>query len=266
MIRIKHLFVIGLALSLGMTSASGQILNKIKNKASNKAEKALEKKLGLGDDKNSNSSGAPGAPGSSGNSGNNPSNTTGGGLITTPPDVQQNIVDAQNSYKSGKYGEARYAVQQAMLGVEMEIGNKILNSLPESISGLSKDASADKVTSTGFGWVGLTIQREYNDSNDKEFRVMVANNSMMMTAVNMYLSSGGYSQSTGGEQNWKQTKLKGYRAIIEYDEGSGYKLSVPIGQSSLVVFEGVNFASESDMMKAAEAVDVDSIKAELGEQ
>lgn len=266
MIRIKDFFVIGLVLSLGMTSASGQILNKIKNKASQKAEKALEKKLGLGDDKNSNSSGAPGAPGSSGNSGNNPSNTTGGGLVTTPPDVQQNIADAESSFKTGSYGEARYAIQQAMLGVEMEIGNKILNSLPESISGLSKDASADKVTSTGFGWVGLTIQREYNDSNDKEFRVMVANNSMMMTAVNMYLSSGGYSQSTGGEQNWKQTKLKGYRAIIEYDEGSGYKLSVPIGQSSLVVFEGVNFASESDMMKAAEAVDVDSIKAELGEQ
>ncbi|GAB1446965.1 MAG: hypothetical protein KF860_05515 [Cyclobacteriaceae bacterium] len=265
MIRIKHLLIIGLALSLGMMSANGQILNKIKNKASQKAEQALEKKIGLGDDSNSNSSGTSGAPSSSGNNKNSPGNTTGGGLITTPPDVQQNIADAQNSYKSGKYGEARYAVQQAMLGVEMEIGNKILNSLPGSISGLAKDASVDKVTSTGFGWVGLTIEREYNN-NDKVFRVMVANNSMMMTAVNMYLSNGGYSQSTGGEQNWKQTKLKGHRAIIEYDEDSGYKLSVPIGQSSLVVFEGVNFASESDMMKAAEAVDVDSIKAELGEQ
>ncbi len=123
-----------------------------------------------------------------------------------------------------------------------------------------------RVTSTGFGWVGLTIQREYNGNNDKEFRVMVANNSMMMSAVNMYLSSGGYSQSTGGEQNWKQTKLKGHRAIIEYNEGSGYKLSVPLGQSSLIVFEGVNFATEPDMMKAAETVDVDGIKATLGEQ
>ena len=272
MIRAKQIFMAGMVLFLGLVPASGQILNKIKQKASKKAEQVLDKKLGLGDDNSSNSQGTTNAPGSmgntgnTGNSGNNPSNTKGGGLITTPPDVQQNIADAQKSFGSGNYGEARYAVQQAMLGVEMEIGNKILKSLPETISGLPKDASADKVTSTGFGWVGLTIQREYNDGNDKEFRVMVANNSMMMAAVNMYLSSGVYSQTTGGEQNWKQTKLKGYRAIIEYNEGSGYKLSVPLGQSSLVVFEGVNFASEPDMMAAAEKVDIDGIKAELGEQ
>lgn len=266
MIRIKHLLILGVAFTLGVAPASGQILNKIKQKAEKKAEQALEKKLGLGNDNNNNNSNTSGGSGSAGNNGNNPNNTTGGGLISTPPDVQQNIADAQSAYSSGSYGDARYAVQQAMLGVEMEIGNKILNSLPESISGLPKDASADQVTSTGFGWVGLTIQREYNDNNDKEFRVMVANNSMMMSAVNMYLSSGGYSQSTGGEQNWKQTKLKGHRAIIEYNEGSGYKLSVPLGQSSLIVFEGVNFATEPDMMKAAETVDVDGIKATLGEQ
>jgi hypothetical protein len=60
--------------------------------------------------------------------------------------------------------------------------------------------------------------------------------------------------------------LKGYRAIIEYSEGSGYELSVPIGQSSIIVFKGVNFASEAEMMKAAEVFDIDGIKKELGEQ
>ena len=261
----KLLIVIGIVLTIGLVPATGQILNKIKQKASSKAEKALEKKLGLEDDKPNNPSNS-GGPGTPGNSGNNPSNNTGGGLITTPPDVAQNIADAQSSYKSGSYGDARYSIQQAMLGVEMEIGDKVLKSLPESISGLDKDPSADQVTSTGYGWAGLTIQREYNDNNDKEFRVTVANNAAWMSALNMYLAGGGYSQTTGGEQNWKQTKFKGNRAIIEYDEGSGYKLSVPIGQSSLVVFEGVNFATEPDMMKAAETVDIDGIKKMLGEQ
>jgi len=87
-----------------------------------------------------------------------------------------------------------------------------------------------------------------------------------MAGINAYLTNGGYAQQTGGQQNWKQTKLKGYRGIIEYDESSGYKLSVPLGQSSLIVYEGVNFASEQEMMKAAEAVDVDGIKKMLGEQ
>lgn len=87
-----------------------------------------------------------------------------------------------------------------------------------------------------------------------------------MAGVNAYLASGGYAQQTNGQQNWKQTKLKGYRAIIEYNENSGYKLSVPLGQSSLIVFEGVSFASETDMMKAAEIFNLDGIKKELGEQ
>ena len=263
--HLKLLIATWIVFSLGFAPASGQILDRIKQKASKKAENALEKKLGLEDEKK-NDPNMPGGPGSPGSSGNNPSNNSGGGLITTPPDVQQNIADAQSSFKSANYGDARYSIQQAMLGVEMEIGEKVLSSLPESISGLSKDPSADQVTSTGYGWVGLTIQREYNDSKAKEFRVTVANNAMWMSALNMYLAGGGYSQTTGGEQNWKQTKLKGNRAIIEYNEGSGYKLSVPIGQSSLIVFEGVNFATEPDMMKAAEAVDIDGIKQMLGEQ
>ncbi|MGE0587207.1 MAG: hypothetical protein AB7O48_01430 [Cyclobacteriaceae bacterium] len=265
MMRAKYLLVAGLAFSLGSFSASGQLLNKIKQKASQKAEQALDKKLGLGG--NQNNPNNPGGQNGAGGPGNNggPSNNSGGGLITTPPDVNQNIADAQTAYKSGSYGEARYSVQQAMLGVEMEIGNKVLESLPESIAGLPKESSADQVTSTGFGWVGLTVHREYNN-DDKEFRVTVANNSAWMSAINMYMSSGGYSQTTGGEQNWKQTKLKGHRAIIEYNESSGYKLSVPIGQTSLIVYEGVNFASEPDMMKASEEVDIDGIKAMLGEK
>ncbi|MBY0435980.1 MAG: hypothetical protein K2U26_17960, partial [Cyclobacteriaceae bacterium] len=155
---------------------------------------------------------------------------------------------------------------QAMLGVELEIGNKILKSLPETISALPKDASADQVTSTGYGWAGLTIQRKYANPKGKEFRTTVANNAMWMSSVNMYLSSGGYAQQTGGQQNWKQVKVKGYRSIIEFNEGSGYKLSVPVGQSSLVVMEGVNFATENEMLAAANAIDFDGIRKMLGEQ
>jgi hypothetical protein len=122
------------------------------------------------------------------------------------------------------------------------------------------------VTSTGSGWAGLTIARKYTDGKEKEFRTTIANNSVWMSAVNMYFNSGGYAQQTGGEQNWKQVKVKGNRAIIEFDKSSGYKLSVPLGQSSLIVFEGVNFANENDMMAAANAVDIEGIKKMLGEQ
>jgi hypothetical protein len=87
-----------------------------------------------------------------------------------------------------------------------------------------------------------------------------------MASVNMYLANGGYAQQTNGQQNWKQVKVKGHRGIIEYDESSGYKLSVPLGQSSLIVWEGVNFASEQEVMSAANAFDIDGIKNTLGEK
>ena len=97
-------------------------------------------------------------------------------------------------------------------------------------------------------------------------RTTIANNSAWMSAVNVYLANGGYAQQTNGEQNWKQIKVKGYRGIIEYSESSGYKLSVPIGQSSLIVWDGVNFASEQEMITAANAFDLDGIKKTLGEK
>jgi hypothetical protein len=274
--KFQHVVAIAAGLSLVSVGTEAQVLDRLKNKVGNKTEQKagqeIDKLFGGKKNQSGNQTGQTGQTGSGGQQGgqngtgggNNPSNTGGGGLISTPPDVNQNLADAEAAYKKNSYGEARYSVQQAMLGVELEIGNKIIKSLPESVSGLNKEAESDQVTSTGWGWAGLTIHREYS-TKDKQFSVTIANNSVLMAGVNAYLS-GGYAQQTGGQQNWKQTKVKGYRAVIEYSEGSGYELSVPIGQSSVIVFEGINFASEAEMMKAAEVFDIDAIKKELGEQ
>lgn len=263
------------------SSAHAQLLNRLKQKAEDKIVNEADKKLNGSSNSNqgSGNSGNSGGNTSGGNSGMAGGNTGmsggnrgmsqnqgGGGLNSTAPDVNQNLADADAAYKSGKYGEARYSVQQAMLGVELQIGNNILQSLPQSINNLPKDASSDQVTSTGSGWAGLTIARLYTNNNGKDFRVTIANSALMMAAVNTYLNSAAYAQQTNGQQNWKQTKFKGNRAIIEYSEGSGYKLSVPLGQSTLAMFEGVSFANENEMMSACNNVDVDSIKKMLGEQ
>jgi hypothetical protein len=267
--KLRLLLVGCTTLMVFSLSAQG-LMGKLKQKASQAAEKALEKKpeqktgASTNDSQNQNSGGNADSNSGS-NAGIHQTNKGGGGLVSTPPDVNQNLSDAETAYKSGSYGEARYAVQQAMLGVEMEIGQKVLKSLPETVSGLPKIPEQDQVTSTGYGWAGLTIVRDYQ-KDDKELKTTIANNSVWMSAVNMYLANGGYSQTTGGQQNWKQTKVKGYKAIIEYNEGSGYKLSVPLGQSSLIVWEGINYASEQEMMSAANTFDLDGMKKMLGEQ
>jgi hypothetical protein len=266
--KMKFLLACIVAIGCAVSSNGQGFINKLKQKADEAASKALEKKVkektGITEEEQ-NSANTTGGTQSSQSSSGRPTNKGGGGLISTPPDVNQNLADAETSYKSGSYGEARYAVQQAMVGVELEIGKKVLESMPETVSGLPKVTENDQVTSTGYGWAGLTIHREYL-KDDKQLTATVANNSVWMSAVNMYMANGGYAQTTNGEQNWKQTKVKGYKAIIEYNESSGYKLSVPLGQTSLLVWEGVNFASEQDMMAAANAFDIDGIKKMLGEQ
>ena len=246
--------------------ASGQLLNKMRQKLETVAEQSVNKALGTNAPSTSNTSSSSGSSSSSSNSNSRATNKGGVGLVSTPPDVKQNLTDAESTYKVGKYGESRYALQQAMMGVEMEIGHKILKSLPESIAGLKKNNEADQVTSSGWGWAGLTIQRQYTDGNDKELQVNIVNNAALLSAVNLYLANGNYSQTSGGKQNWKQTKVKGNRAVIEYDESSGYKLTVPLGQSSMLVYEGVNFKNEPELMAAADAVDIASIKKMLGEK
>lgn len=266
--KMKFLLVCTVAVFIGFSSGAQGFLNKIKQKADEAATKALEKKAkekaGIAETESNENDNGPGNSSGTTNR-NRPGNKGGGGLISTPPDVNQNLADAETSYTEGSYGEARYSVQQAMLGVEMEIGKKVLEALPETVSGLAKVQEADQVTSAGYGWSGLTIYREYL-TDDKSLRATVANNSAWMTAVNMYMANSGYSQTTNGEQNWKQTKVKGHKAIIEYDDNTGYKLSVPLGQTSLIVWEGVNFASEQEMMSAANSFDIDGIKKMLGEK
>ncbi len=253
------ILITAIALSISIVCPAQGVLGKLKQKAVQAGEKALEKKVQP--KPTGNNTGSTNT--NSKNSGD-PSNKGGGGLIVTPPDVKQSIADAETSFKSANYSEARYAIKQAMLGVEMEIGQNVLKSLPETVAGLKKDAEADQVTSMGAGWVGLTIHREY-ENGDKQLRIDVANNSAWMSAYNAYMANANYA-TTGGQQNWKQTKVKGYKGIIEYSDDSGYKLSIPLGQSSLIVWEGVNFTSEQDMMSAANAFDIDGIKKILGEK
>jgi hypothetical protein len=192
------------------------------------------------------------------------SNTRGGGLVTTPPDVKGNIEKAETAFNQKAYAQSRQAIRQAILGVEMEIGGNILKRLPDKVESLEKDPERDRVTSTSIGFVGLTVERVYA-SDDQELSVTVGNDAAMLSAVNMYLASGTYAQSSD-EQDYKEVDFQGHRGILEYDDYEGYTLSVPFGQSSVLLVNGVNFANEQAIMKAADQIDLNQIKKELEEK
>jgi hypothetical protein len=247
---------------------SQSFLKKVKNKTE---DKAIEKIFGKdktdqqnqGNPSNYPNQGTSGSSGSSSGSSSGANNNRGGGLSNTAPDVKANIKDAGTAFDGKQYSNARFSVRQAILGIELEIGKQILKGLPESISGLDKVTEEDNVTSSGIGFVGLIIERTYR-KGDQELGITIGNDAGMLSMANMYLASGSYASTQ--DQNHKQVKFKEYRAVLEYDESSGYKLSVPFGQSSILIAEGINFASEEEIMSAAENIDIEKIKKELGEQ
>ncbi len=233
-------------------SAQGSLLKKLKSRAEDEVVKGV-----FGDSKKSDEPAYEQTKSDA-----SPGNIRGEGLTQTVPNVPENISDAGTAFKARSYSEARNSVRQAILGIEMEIGQNILDGLPQTVKGLDMVSDEDKVSSTSMGFVGLTIERVYR-GGDQEMKITVGNDATLLSSVNMYMSTAVYSSST--DQNHKQVKFKGYTGILEYDDYSGYTLSVPFGQSSIFIAGGINFANEKKILAAAEEIDIEKIKKELGE-
>jgi len=262
----KYLSIASIALVIifaasQFADAQQLLLKKAKEKAE---EKAAEKLFGSDKKQQGQTESQPstGEQATSEEGGQSSITNTKGGLTTTPPDVNKNITAAETAFKDGKYSEARNATRQAVLGVEIEMGQNVLKELPETVKGLGKVPEEDKVSSMSVGFVGLIIERVYR-GKDQELKFTVSNDATLYSSVNTYMT-GGYAAST--DQNYKQVDLKGYHGVLQYDESSGYDLKVPFGQSSVLMLNGINFASEDEIMGAAGEFDIDKIKKELGEQ
>jgi hypothetical protein len=265
---MKHYFKLAVfLLSMAITyNAQAQgVLNKIKNKANQALEKAADKALGKEIEKQT---GIPMDDGSGGsNSSGKPRNKGGAGLTNTePPDVMAQMGEAEQAHKAANFSNSRFALQQALMGVEIQLGKELLKSLPKNVAGLGVDSSQDRVMSTQWGWSNLNIQRVYTDKKDKQLTIGIGNAGIYGGMAQMYFANAAMMQSTDEKQNFKNVMVKGNKGIIQYDESSGYSLLIGIGQSSGIYWECINFATEKEVMDAANSFDIDHIKKILGEQ
>lgn len=262
-LRITCLFA-GLFI-LSNVQAQG-LLKKLKEKAAKKVEEKIDKKVGTSTENTENNNSNTNANVNNTSNNGKPVNKGGGGLTNTqPPDVTAAITEAETANNNKNYSDARFAIQQALMGIEIQLGRQILKSLPVTISQMPVDTTQDKVMSTQWGWNNLSIQRVYR-KDDKQLTVTIGNNSIYSGIVNAYFANSAMIQATANDQNFKQVRVKGNKAIIQYDDSKGYTLMVQIGQTSLIVWECINFSNEQEVMDAANSFDIDSIKKQLGEQ
>jgi len=180
-----------------------------------------------------------------------------------PPDVNQNIDQAIVAFNAKNYGDTRFSIRQAIVGIEMQLGFEVLKEFPDTMNGLLYDPEEDEVISSGLGFVGLLISRDYTDGTNL-IEARIANNTAMISSTNYYLSNPTFVSSS--DENYKVVRVNGQRALLEYVYDEQYKLSLPFGQSSILYLHCFSCNSEEDIVSAMEAVDVEKIKNILGEQ
>ena len=263
--KALYFFCLFIALTVTHTASSQGFFKKIKDKVNKTVDKAVgnevEKKTGIPSESGNNNGSS-----NSGSSGK-PSNKGGGGLSNTePPDVKVQISEAETAHGAKNYSDARYSLQQALMGVEIQLGRQILKSLPATIDGLQADTLQDKVMSTQWGWSNLSIQRVWKNTADKQLTITIGNAGIYAGLATLYFANAGMMEANADKQNFKQARIKGNKAIIQYEDSKGYTLIVSLGQTSMVVWECINFANEQEVMTTANTFDIDGIKKMLGEQ
>ncbi|HPE55949.1 MAG TPA: hypothetical protein P5514_05740 [Bacteroidales bacterium] len=159
-------------------------------------------------------------------------------------DVPKLLDEASSSYSSGDLENARFALQEALNGINQAIGQDILSQLPQTIGDMSIVENSDNVTGTNLGFAGLYVNRDYK-SETSELNFQIISDSPMMAAISSMLSM---SVFMAADPNQKRIKLDGYKALMTRNEDSegvvSYDIQLPFG-SSLMTFT-VNGISDGD--------------------
>lgn len=250
--KLCTMLALGLLIALTpQIPAQAQFLKKLKKKA----EDAL-----LGNDKKEEEKKTKtSTPSSSGQS------TQVQGKKLTPPDVNTHLNNASAAMKTtnpNRYSTTRFELKQAIMGIELEIGHDILNSMPKTVNGLNYVEANDEVVSTGIGFVGFGVSRYYGD-NDKNMKAGIVNNAAMLSSYNMLLSS---SAGTSNQGDHKVVMVQGNRSVLEFNGQSTYKLVVPFGQSSFFYGEFYNYADENEVMSSVSNFDIATYQKLLDEK
>jgi hypothetical protein len=121
----------------------------------------------------------------------------------------KNMTEAKSSYSSGNLSDARFAMEQMLHDIDMEIGKQILLLLPEKVNGLTANAKNDNVNGMASGFAsGLYVSRTYGVEN-KTASIDIINNSPMINSINAMLSLPFIGRSS--DANQKVVKVQGYK-------------------------------------------------------
>lgn len=152
------------------------------------------------------------------------------GLGLHAQDVNEKLDEARDAYKSGNLENARFALQEALQGVNQAIGRDILELLPETLEDMQVVEDGDDVTGVSTGFAGLFVSRSYAGENTSA-SIEIMSDSPLIAAVNTFLSLPAILIS---DPNQKRVKVDGYRGMQtrnESEDNVSYDIQIPIGST-----------------------------------
>lgn len=158
-------------------------------------------------------------------------------------DVNEKLGEAQTAYKSGDLEGARFALQEALQGINQAIGREILEMLPTQLGDMIKVENSDNVTGTAVMFAGLFVNRKY-ESEKSSAAVDIMSDSPLIASINAFMSLPAIMVT---DPNQKRIKVDNYRGMLtksEDIEGTvSYNAQIPIG-STLFTFNTTGIPDE----------------------
>ena len=177
---------------------------------------------------------------------------------TTFAQFDTHMASAKSEYSKGNLEASRFAMQQMMTELDIQIGKEILTMLPTKFDALAANTKNDNVTANT-GITGCLIHRDYG-TEVKDARIEIMSNSPLVASINAILAIPFMGNSGDGSQ--KVVKVAGYKSILQKSVDSetskeNYTLQIPLGSTLLTLY--ADDSNETEILKWANTIPVDKI-------
>ncbi len=173
-------------------------------------------------------------------------------------DVQAKLDEARSAYASGNLENTRFALEEALNGINQAIGNEILALLPATLNGMAVQEGQDQVTGTNLGFAGLYVNRYYGNE-ERNASVEIVSDSPLLAGINSLLA---LPVIMNNDPNQKRIKLGNYKALMtrNTDETGrvSWDIQMPFG-SSLLTFTCAGFDNENEVTGMAGSLPMEKI-------
>lgn len=181
-----------------------------------------------------------------------------GFTLTAFAQFDTHLATAKSEYAKGNLEASRFAMQQLMTELDIQIGKEVLTMLPSKMEALNANTNNDNVTANT-GLAGCLIHRDYG-TQEKEARIEIMSNSPLVASLNAILAIPFMGNSGDGTQ--KVVKIGGYKSILQKNVDSetnieNYTLQIPMNSTLLTLY--ADKSNEAEVLKWANTIPVDKI-------